>query len=102
MENQNGSQTPSCPGLSRASTTNFLCFRKAWMAGTSLDKPGHDEELVETDLLPAQLADEIQHRVGEAVIAVARHHVAGSRDVDGLGVRHQIEEIAHMRFVHEL
>src|SRR5437588_11929662 len=76
----------ACPGHPRL--TNFLCFRKAWMAGTSLDKPGHDEELVETDLLPAQLADEIQHRVGEAVIAVARHHVAGSGDVDGLGVRH--------------
>jgi hypothetical protein len=36
----------SCPRLSRASTPFLVGFeeRKTWMAGTSLDKPGHDAE----------------------------------------------------------
>lgn len=36
------SRTHSCPRLSRASTS--LAADEAWMAGTSLDKPGHDVE----------------------------------------------------------
>jgi len=32
----------SCPSLTRASTP-FFWVAKTWMAGTSLDKPGHDD-----------------------------------------------------------
>ena len=50
----------------------------------------------------SSFATEIQHRIGKPVIAVARHHVAGFGHVDVVGMRHQLEEFARMRLLHQL
>ena len=66
----------------------------SWMPGTG---PGV------TKLVPRLLLrHELQHRIAERIVAVARHHVTRLGDVDVVRMGHEFEKFAHVRLVNQL
>ena len=52
--------------------------------------------------MPVDLGEKADHRLGERVVLVAGHHVAGAGDVDVARVRHEVEEGARPVLAHDV